>query len=413
MKDQIIAHLNDPGQLEKLYRSDKARFTRGFNSLYPEVRGNSIADFWNARLNYESDEIQFGSRREFLFVIGLAAIAGLIAKFPEIFRIDEEFFYPRNLGFILFPALAAFFAWKNRLPAGKIAVIAGTMLAGLIFINTLPGNSGSDTLVLSCIHLVLFLWGILGFTFVGGHRYDGEKRLGFLKYNGDLLVMTALIMISAGLLTAITINLFSLIGLQIEEFYFKYIVIFGLPAAPIFGTYLIRTNPQLVGKVSPVIAKIFSPLVLVMLVAYLGAMIYAGKDPYNDREFLMLFNVLLIGVMAIIFFSVAETSGAKTRAGIWILFLLSLVTIVVNGIALSAIIFRIAEYGVTPNRAAVLGGNLLILINLLLVTRQLYRALFRDDEITGVGNTIARYLPVYICWTVVVTFLFPLIFGFQ
>lgn len=413
MKDQIIAHLNDPGQLEKLYRSDKARFTRGFNSLYPEVRGNSIADFWNARLNYESDEIQFGSRREFLFVIGLAAIAGLIAKFPEIFRIDEEFFYPRNLGFILFPALAAFFAWKNRLPAGKIAVIAGTMLAGLIFINTLPGNSGSDTLVLSCIHLVLFLWGILGFTFVGGYRHDGEKRLGFLKYNGDLLVMTALIMISAGLLTAITINLFSLIGLQIEEFYFKYIVIFGLPAAPIFGTYLIRTNPQLVGKVSPVIAKIFSPLVLVMLVAYLGAMIYAGKDPYNDREFLMLFNVLLIGVMAIIFFSVAETSGAKTRAEIWILFLLSLVTIVVNGIALSAIIFRIAEYGVTPNRAAVLGGNSLILINLLLVTRQLYRALFRDDEITGVGNTIARYLPVYICWTVVVTFLFPLIFGFQ
>lgn len=413
MKDQIIAHLNDPGQLEKLYRSDKARFTRGFNSLYPEVRGNSIADFWNARLNYESEDIQFGSRREFLFVIGLAAIAGLIAKLPEIFRIDEEFFYPRNIGFILFPALAAFFAWKNRLPAGKIAVIAGTMLAGLIFINTLPDNSGSNTLVLSCIHLVLFLWGILGFTFVGGYRYDGEKRLGFLKYNGDLLVMTALIMISAGLLTAITINLFSLIGLQIEEFYFKYIVIFGLPAAPIFGTYLIRTNPQLVGRVSPVIAKIFSPLVLVMLVAYLGAMIYAGKDPYNDREFLMLFNVLLIGVMAIIFFSVAETSGAKTRAGIWILFLLSLVTIVVNGIALSAIIFRIAEYGVTPNRAAVLGGNSLILINLLLVTRQLYRVLFRDDEITGVGNTIARYLPVYICWTVVVTFLFPLIFGFQ
>ncbi|HEY1006698.1 MAG TPA: hypothetical protein VGD92_05940 [Sphingobacteriaceae bacterium] len=413
MKDQIIAHLNDPGQLEKLYRSDKARFTRGFNSLYPEVRGNSIADFWNARLNYESDEIQFGSRREFLFVIGLAAIAGLIAKFPEIFRIDEEFFYPRNIGFILFPALAAFFAWKNRLPAGKIAVITGTMLAGLIFINTLPGNSGSDTLLLSCIHLVLFLWGILGFTFVGGYRYDGEKRLGFLKYNGDLLVMTALIMISAGLLTAITINLFSLIGLQIEEFYFKYIVIFGLPAAPIFGTYLIRTNPQLVGRVSPVIARIFSPLVLVMLVAYLGAMIYAGKDPYNDREFLMLFNVLLIGVMAIIFFSVAETSGAKTRAGIWILFLLSLVTIVVNGIALSAIIFRIAEYGVTPNRAAVLGGNLLILINLMLVTRQLYRVLFRGDEVTGVGNTIARYLPVYICWTVVVTFLFPLIFGFQ
>src|SRR4029079_6125545 len=121
--------------------------------------------------------------------------------------------------------------------------------------------------------------------------------------------------------------------------------IFGLAAAPIIGTYLTQTNPQLVGKVSPVIAKIFSPLVLMMLVIYLIAMIYSGKDPYNDREFLLIFNGLLIGVMAIIFFSVAETSTTtKSRTEIWVLLLLSVVTIIVNGIALSAILFRIAEW---------------------------------------------------------------------
>ena len=162
------------------------------------------------------------------------------------------------------------------------------------------------------------------------------------------------------------------------------------------------------------IAKIFSPLVLVMLLIYLVAMAYSGKDPYNDREFLLIFNVLLIGVMAIIFFSVAETSKAqKSNAEIWILFLLCLITVIVNGIALSAILFRISEWGITPNRMAVLGGNILILINLLLVSVQLFRVLSKKAAISGVGKTIASYLPVYAAWTIVVTFLFPLLFWFK
>src|SRR5690606_24629420 len=130
----------------------------------------------------------------------------------------------------------------------------------------------------------------------------------------------------------VTIGLFSLIGYNIEAFYAEYVVVFGLPAAPILGTYLTQGNPQLVDKVSPVIAKIFSPLVLVMLVIYLVAMVYSGKDPYNDREFLLIFNALLIGVMAIIFFSIAGTTGTrKSKPEILVLILLSVVTILVNG----------------------------------------------------------------------------------
>jgi hypothetical protein len=148
-----------------------------------------------------------------------------------------------------------------------------------------------------------------------------------------------------------------------------------------------------------------------MLVIYLVAVVYSGKDPYNDREFLIIFNVLLIGVLAIIFFSIAETSRTtKSQAEIWILFLLSAVTILVIGIALSAIMFRISEWGITPNRAAVLGVNVLVLINLLLVTAQLYRVIFKKTDIAGVGSSIAFYLPVYLLWGTVVTFVFPLLF---
>jgi hypothetical protein len=412
MQHEIVNHLDNPTALEKIYRLNKTSFRQEFNAVYPTIQGNAVADAWHVRLNYESPDIVWVGR-DLLFVIITALIAGLLAKIPAIFHVDEEFFYTRNIGFLVFPALTAYFAWKNKLSVNKLALIIGAMIAGLLYINLLPEAPASDTLLLACIHLLLFLWGILGFAFAEG-RANIDKRLGYLRFNGDLVVMTTLIVISAGILSAITIGLFSMIGIQIEKFYFDYVVVFGLPAAPIIGASLTRSNPQLVGKVSPVIAKIFSPLVLVMLVIYLAAMLTTGKDPYNDREFLMMFNALLAGVMAIIFFSIAEsTKTSKSRGEVWILFLLAGVTVVVNSIALSAILFRISEWGITPNRAAVLGANVLMLVNLMLVLVQVYQVLFKRKPLTAVGIAIATFLPIYIIWVTIVTFLFPLIFGFK
>jgi hypothetical protein len=414
MEEEIRTHLNDPGQLEKIYRTNKTSFKRAFSTLYPEIKGNTLANFWNERLNYESDELNWGTSRELAFVIVAILVAGIIAKLPTLLKINEEFFYSRNVGFIVFPALSAYFAWKSNLSIRTITSIVGATLIGLLFINFLPDNKKSDTLILSCIHLCLFLWSILGFAFIGEIKNNEEKRLSYLRYNGDLIVMTGLILIAGGIMTGITVGLFKLIGFDIRNFYFENVVVFGLPAAPIVGTYLTQANPQLVGKVSPVIAKLFSPLVLVMLVIYLVAIIYSGKDPYNDREFLLIFNALLIGVMAIIFFSIAESSKtSKSTAEVWILFLLSAVTVLVNGIALSAILFRISEMGITPNRAAVFGSNILILLNLLLVTAQLFKVLSKKATIAEVGKTIVSYLPIYAVWATIVTFLFPLLFGFR
>ncbi len=411
MQNEILGYLDNPLQLEKLYRANKHEFRRDFIELYPQLQGNALADYWNIRLNYATGSNAWVNKSDLTFLVIASAVAGIIAKLPAILSIDEEVFYPRNVGFILLPLLAIFFAWKNRLSAGKATFIAGAMLTGLIFINIIPGDHNSDTLVLSCIHVVLFLWCLVGVAFVGDFRSLTGKRLEFLKYNGDLVVITTLIIIAGGILSGITIGLFSIIGLQIERFYFENVVIFAVPAAPILGTVLTRANPQLVGRIAPTIARIFSPLVLVMLVIYLSAMAFSRKDPFNDREFLMVFNILLVGVMAIIFFSVAEKSD-KTPAERWVLFFLSIVTVVVNGIALSAILFRIAEWGITPNRAAVLGSNVLILINLVLVAVQLFKVVTQKISLQSVGAIIAQYLPVYFVWVTIVTFLFGVIFGF-
>ncbi|OOG77885.1 DUF4153 domain-containing protein [Algoriphagus sp. A40] len=413
MLNQILSHLQNPGELEKLYRSNKSEFKQAFLSVYPEIKGKELTEFWHERLKDEPDAISWGSKKEHGYVILAILIAGFLAKIPEIFSVDEEFFYPRNISFIVLPLITAFFAWKNQLSLNAKAVLVGITGLSLVYINSLPGGE-TDMLVLACIHLPLILWGLLGAAYSGRDLLNWKNRLSYLRFNGEAAVMSVLIGIGGGLLSAITINLFLLIDVQIGDFWARYVVPFGLPAVPILGVYLTHTNPQLVNKVSPVIAKIFSPLVLVMLVVYLVAIAVTGKDPYNDREFLMLFNVVLIGVIALIFFSVAESSGKKTDySGVWILLLLSIVTVVVNGVALSAIVFRISEWGITPNRMAVLGGNILILIHLLKITWKLYQTATKKAALEEVGKTIVVYLPIYMLWTAVVVFLFPVMFGFE
>ncbi len=414
MKEEIKNHLEQPRELEKLYRDNKTGFKKAFDLLFPEIEQNIAAQIWNERLNFEQREVSWGTKNELFWAIAISLVAGVIAKIPDILGLDPDYFYPRNISFIVFPALAAYFAWKQSLPWRKLIVISAIFVLSAFYINLLPVNEQSDTLILAGIHLPLMLWALLGFTFTGNEFQNDRRRIDFLRYNGDLIVMTTVILIAGGILSGVTIGLFELINIRIADFYFRNIAVWGLAAAPVVGTWLVQTNPQLVKNVSPVIAKVFTPLVLLMLVIYLVAMVYTGKDPYNDREFLMIFNLLLIGVMAIILFSVAETSNNGTgKISTLLLFLLSVVTIIINGIALSAILFRISEWGVTPNRLAVMGANLLVLTNLMMVTYRLFKSLRDAEELVSVENSIASFLPVYTAWTAIVAFLFPFIFGFK
>lgn len=414
MKEEIINNLDNPRQLEKLYRENKATFKREFNLIFPDIKESPTAQIWNERLNFENEEISWGKSNELTFVIVASFIAGLIAKIPEFTAIKADFFYPRNIAFIVFPLLIAYFSWRQNLQPKKLFIISVAILVSVFYINILPDNSESDTLILACIHLPLFLWAVLGFTFVGDNLKDYHKRLDFIRYNGDLVVMTTIILFAGAIMTGITLRLFVLIKLDISAFYFKYIVVWGLAASPIVGTYLVQTNPQLVNKVSPVIAKVFTPLVLLTLIIYLLAVIETRKDPYNDRDFLLIFNLLLIGVMAIILFSVVETpKNSESKIGILLLLGLAIVTVILNGIALLAILFRISEWGITPNRLTVLGGNILILTNLLFVTYRLFKTIKDSNEKDNIEKSIATFLPIYCIWTIIVTFIFPIIFKFK
>jgi len=312
------------------------------------------------------------------------------------------------------PGIAAFFAFNQDLSLKSILPPLGILLFSVVFINLLPVGPMSDTLLLSCIHLPILIWLLVGYIYSGAQFSLTEKRIDFLRFHGDLLVMSVVILLAGGLFTALTINLFGLIGIKIEDFYFRYLVLSALPTVPLLATLLVQQNPTLVSKISPVIARIFTPLVSLMLIIFLLTFIYSGKDPYNDREFLLIFNGILIGVMALLLFSVSEsTKDAASHFQRLSLIILAFLAIINNGIALSAIAFRLFELGITPNRFAVLGSNVLVLVNLVFVTRELLGLWKGVKGLKDVEASMTRFLPFYALWAAIVSFVFPLIFSFQ
>lgn len=334
-----------------------------------------------------------------------------MAKLPALFKWNPDIFFPRNISFIVFEMLLFFFAWKEKLAFKKIIPPIAIFIISAIFINQLPKNDKSDTLLLSCIHLPIFLWSIVGFVFTGNEFSQPRKRIEFLRLNGDLIVMSAVMVLASALFTVITTALFNLIGINIQEIYANYIVIWGLPAIPIVATVLVKQYPHLVGNVSPIIAKLFTPLVTLTLFIFLVAVISTGKDPYNDREFLFILNAMLIGVMAIILFSFSEFSiSPMNRWQLILLFALLLLAVVNNSIALSAIIYRLSIYGLSPNRLAVIGSNMLILLNLIVVGYNIFKVIQIKRTVENIENSIAKFLPIYSCWAAIVAFVFPIVF---
>ncbi len=99
--------------------------------------------------------------------------------------------------------------------------------------------------------------------------------------------MGALILIAGGILTGITIGLFSAINIPVQKFYMDNVVIVGLVCAPIVTKYIIENYVTLTNKIAPIIADIFSPLVLITLIIYLIAIVVSGKRSLQRQGFLI------------------------------------------------------------------------------------------------------------------------------
>ena len=407
----ILEHLDQPEVLESRYRSDPEQFKSDFEQAIAQENDSETLRVWHARLNYLPPAIV--QKISIAALVTLCLTAGFFTKIPTLFSLDSGWYSPRFVPLITIVAVTAYFLITATSKNMRSLVALG--IAGCIaYLFVLPDEDKSDSIIMALIHLPLFAMSLLAASFMSDKWNRVEARLDFIRYIGEMLIYTTLILLGGMVLTAITLGLFNLIDLDIDRWYMEYVVVLGLVSAPVVATYLFDVLQGRQSRFAPMLANVFSPLFLITILAYLVATFSQGKSPFTDRDFLILFNGLLLVILALTIFSI---SGKKRASNIqlsdYINVLLVAATLVVNIIALSAILFRWLEFGLTVNRLVVTGANLIIFVHLILILLQYTKCLRLDKRLPSLETAVARYLPVYTIWSLIVAAILPVVFQFK
>lgn len=422
MQEEIVSALDSPKDLELIYRKSPAEFTKTFPKVFSQYPDSITLKIWHERLFFQSffnstsnKNNDILGKKDIILTVILSLTAGTLMKIPDLIKgIDESFFYIRESSFIVFISLAAYFLIQNNSSFKTTGTTLALFATSLIYINILPHDSNSQTLILSCLHMPFFLWSLLGISFVSGRYGDFTGRMNYIRYNGELLIFTIMILIGGAILIGVTAGLFKIISINIGRLYMSNIVVYGLVAAPIVSTLIIDKISGNRFKIAPILAKIFTPLFLVTTIVYLVAMIIQGESPYTSRDFLIIFNILLLIVLCLSVFSISDRgSNQEKTAGDFMNIALVTVTLIIDLVALSAILFRLSSFGFTPNRIAVLGANILVFGHLCGIALHYIRFFKGSSAFSSLEHWIAGYLPAYTAWTTIVAFGFPVMFWFK
>ncbi|MDR4972356.1 DUF4153 domain-containing protein [Bacillus toyonensis] len=401
----IIENMDNPHELERMYRKDPKAFKKSFSQAWEQNPDSQVLGIWYERLHFKEK----GNTRKpsliqkgFLFMGMLAILAGLSTRIIFHF-VEQEAIAPINLAFGIIPFIAAYFVYNNTPKKNIIYSLAALFLISGLYLNMLPLND-KDSIILAYLHLPIFLWVLVGLAFTGNEYSKGSTRLAYIKFNLEYCILYASMAVSGMILAVFTMRLFSFVDLDIGEFYFSNVVLFGAAALAIVAAYLVSMNLKF--------AKIFSPLVLITLLIYLITVIWVGKNPFLDRNFLMVFNGILLVVLAVTIFSIVESdSDEKKNISDYINFVLIVLALIIDSVALSAIVFRLSSYGITPNRLAVLGVNILIWANLIWIMLSYMRFLQNKSGPLPIQDAVTKYLPIYGLWAAFVIFTFPILFN--
>ncbi|COF00322.1 DUF4153 domain-containing protein [Bacillus cereus] len=409
----IIENIDNPHELERMYRKDTKAFKKSFSQAWAQKPDSQVLGAWYERLHFKETanaEKKSLFQKGFLFMGMLAILAGISTRIIFYF-VEQEVIAPINLAFGVIPFIVAYFVYHNTPKKSIIYSLIALFLISGIYLNTLPLNY-KDSIILAYLHLPIFLWVLVGLAFTGNEYSKGSTRLAYIKFNLEYVLLYASMAVSGMILAVFTMRLFSFVDLDIGEFYFSNVVLFGAAALAIVAAYLVSMNLKLAKNITPYISKIFSPLVLITLLIYLITVIWVGKNPFLDRNFLMAFNGILLGVLAVTIFSIVESdSDEKKNISDYINFALIVLALIIDTVALSAIVFRLSSYGITPNRLAVLGVNILIWANLIWIMFSYMRFLQSKSGPTAIQDAVTKYLPIYGLWAAFVIFTFPIIFN--
>ncbi len=374
---------------------------------------------WKQLVMVGSDDTgsRAAARTDALVAFALAIAAAILIKVPSLFglNMDEDAgFYARNLSLFVLPLLTGYFAWKRKVPAKTARWLGAALVTGAVFANVYPFTEGGSTEVLTAVHLPIALWvSVVGVAYAANRWRDTEGRMDFVRFSGELFIYYVLIALGGGVLMGLMALIFGAIGVDVGPLLESWVLPCGAVGAVLVASWLVEAKQSVIENMTPVLTKLFTPLFAALLVAFLGTMLWTRNGVKVDRDVLIVFDLLLVVVLALVIYSVSARDRLSPPGLFDVLqTVLVISALLADAVALWAIAARITEFGLTPNRVAALGMNVILLVNLVWTAVLYVRFLRGHAPFSRIERWQTGYIPVYAAWAAFVVVAFPPLFGY-
>lgn len=348
----------------------------------------------------------------------------------NIFFIDSFYFY-----IFYFLCFSLIFNINSKFNLRNIAIIFLSFLfVSIINLSTIffsAIGTIENIKIYSQFYYIKYIFSVIIFFIIIALSYNGFQVLNsktiseFFTFSADISIFAALItgVVSTvfGIFIAIVLYLIQDIIQSLDEKVIIKLILLSISfLSSIFPFLVYIVYKKMKTNISIYLSRILMPFSLLFIFILLLLLLIPDIRPYDNRVTFVLYNIMLAVIVLNMFFVRADYKSSIFTKALYIV--LPIVAILFDILVLTSSLYRLAEYGITPNKITLVGTNLVMLGNLVFITffniKSILNIFKNNEDIKDIKNiTIGDtknvlYIYVYAAWAFIVCFIMPLFYNF-
>lgn len=348
----------------------------------------------------------------------------------NIFFIDSFYFY-----IFYFFCFSLIFNINSKFNLRNIAIIFLSFLfVSILNLSTTffaVINTIENMELYSQFYYIKYIFSVIIFFIIIALSYNGFQVLNsktiseFFTFSADISIFAALItgVVSTvfGIFIAIVLYLIQDIIRSLDEKVIIKLILLSISfLSSIFPFLVYIVYRKMKTNISIYLSRILMPFSLLFIFILLILLLMPDIRPYDNRVTFILYNIMLAVIVLNMFFVRVDYKSSIFTKALYIV--LPIVAILFDILVLTSSLYRLAEYGITPNKITLVGTNLVMLGNLVFITffniKSILNIFKNNEDIKDIKNiTIGDsksvlYIYVYAAWAFIVCFIMPLFYIF-
>ena len=319
-----------------------------------------------------------------------------------------------DAGLFVIPVLIAYFVWSRRMPSRILTGLAAVVAVVALIVNLYPFAPDGQTLVQVAIHFPVLLWFAVGAAYLSDADATWRRRMEFVRFTGEWVIYWVLLALGGGVLMGLTVLILQPIAPDAIGEVMVWVLPSGAAAATIVAAWLVEAKKSVIENLAPVLAAVFTPLFSVMLIVAVVVYAVGGLGRDFDRDLVTVFDLLMIVVFGLVLYALSARVRGKPAGALDVMRLVAIVAaLILDVLVLVSMLTRVGEFGLTPNRVAALGLNLVLVVNLVVTAWISVRMIARRAAVDRLERWQTGFLPVFVAWVAIVIIVVPPLFAFS